>query len=134
MRFRCLPVILGMCAISRIAAAHEVTPPRPKSEPVGAWPSGNAEAHDVVVPVIVVVAADGTVQEATIEASVSGALDTAALTAARAFTYEPATQDGQPVSAKIRAIVRFKGATVDAPKGSTSDSSRSTMSPPATAS
>lgn len=68
----------------------------------------------MVVPVVVVVGANGRVQEATVETSVGTEFDAAALEAARAFTYEPATQDGEPVAAKIRAIVRFKGAESDA--------------------
>lgn len=102
-------MLLALLALSRGAFAHDVTAPKQTSEVAGSWPQGHAEAHDVVVPVILVVGADGRVQDVAIDASVDPAFDEAAIAAARAFTYEPALQDGQPVSAKIRAIVRFKG-------------------------
>ena len=41
------------------------------------WPGGRAESHDVIVPVVVTVNADGTVASVEIEATVSKELDEA---------------------------------------------------------
>lgn len=101
-----LVLVLALVGASRSARAHDVSQPRVKAQPTAAWP-GTPEAHDVVVPVVLVVGEDGRVSTAEIEASVSPALDRAALDAARSFTYEPALRDGKPVAAKIRAVVRF---------------------------
>ncbi|MFO0667589.1 MAG: TonB-dependent receptor [Polyangiaceae bacterium] len=108
------PFVVALCgAVGTLLApgetfAHDVVPPVPTFEAVPLWPNGHVEAHDVVVPVIVVVGPDGRVTEASIETSVSAEFDAAALVAARAFTYVAATQDGLPVAAKVRAVVRFK--------------------------
>jgi len=91
-----------------LARAHDVTAPVAVHHPDAAWPA-EADAHDVVVPVIVVVAEDGTVSSVEVEASVSHAIDHAAVAAASAFRFSPATRDGKPVSAKVREIVRFRG-------------------------
>ncbi|MBN1608638.1 MAG: TonB-dependent receptor [Polyangiaceae bacterium] len=88
----------------------EVVAPRVLAAPPAAWPSGKAEAHDVVVPVVLTVTAEGVVSDVEIEASVGGELDAAAVEAARRWTFQPALQDGRPVAAKVRAIVRFLGA------------------------
>jgi TonB family protein len=93
------------------ALAHDVVQPRPKTQPAPPWPSGGPEAHDVVVPVIVVVGEDGKVTSAEVEASVSPDFDRAAIAATRTWTFEPAMRDGKPVAAKIRSIVRFAGAS-----------------------
>lgn len=97
------------------ARAHDVVQPRPKTQPAPPWPSGRPEAHDVVVPVIVVVGEDGKVTSSEVEASVSPELDRAALAATKTWTFEPALRDGKAVAAKIRSVVRFAG--VSAPRG-----------------
>jgi iron complex outermembrane recepter protein len=91
------------------ARAHDATPPVPLEQPLGAWPGQHAESHDVVVPVVLTVAPDGTVSEAVVEATLDPAFDSAALSAARRFVFRPASRDGQPIAAKVRAVVRFAG-------------------------
>jgi TonB family protein len=91
------------------AHAHDVVQPRPKTQPPAAWPAGRAESHDVVVPVVLLVAEDGSVTFAEVEASVSPAFDRAAVLAAKRWTFEPAMRDGKAVAAKIRSVVRFAG-------------------------
>lgn len=86
-------------------------PPKPKSSPAPAWPTAKPEAHDVVVPVILVVGADGRVVGVEVEASVGPAFDRAAVETAKTWTFEPAVRDGQPVAARIRSMVRFAGVT-----------------------
>jgi TonB family protein len=105
----CCAVAVGLSS-ARIAGAHSpvVTPPKPKAEMSAPWPGGRAESHDVIVPVVVTVNADGTVANVELEASVSKELDLAALEAAKDFTFEPAQQDGEPVAARVRAVVRFR--------------------------
>jgi iron complex outermembrane receptor protein len=90
----------------------EVIAPKALAVPPAVWPSGKAEAHDVVVPVVLTVTAEGVVSNVEVEASVDRELDAAVVEAARRWTFEPALQDGKPVAAKVRAIVRFIGAPV----------------------
>lgn len=96
-------------ALSSSALAHDVEPPKPLEQPVAEWPGGQPSWHDVVVPVVLVVRADGTVEDATVEAGVSPDLDRSALAAAKRWTFSPALRGGAPVAAKIRAVVRFVG-------------------------
>jgi TonB family protein len=91
------------------ALAHPLLPPRPLEQPEAVWPGGRADAHDVVVPVILTVTATGEVSDAQVEVSLSPAFDEAALAAARRWKFEPARSNGKPVPAKIRAAVRFLG-------------------------
>lgn len=94
-----------------VASAQTTTPPAPRSVPNAEWPAGHAPAvHDIVVPVVLVVAADGAIVGVELEASLDPALDAAAITTAARWTFEPARDpQGKPVRAKIRGIVRFKG-------------------------
>jgi len=100
---------------TRAGAHEEVVPPAPKSQPAPEWPEGKAETHDVVVPLVVTVNADGTVAGVEIETSVSPAFDAAALRAAARWTFEPATRKGVPIKAKIRAAARFSSEPAPAP-------------------
>lgn len=99
---------------SPITRAHEVATPVPKSAPHAEWPPGRAATHDIVMPVILVVGAEGAVSEVSLEASVDPAIDAATIAAAARWTFAPATRDGKPIRSKIRVLVRFKG--VPAPK------------------
>ncbi|HVH43781.1 MAG TPA: TonB-dependent receptor [Labilithrix sp.] len=113
MRWRSSSWLVCACAVvlaTGPAYAHDVVPPRPMKQPPAAWPGGRAEEHDVVVPLVLVVGADGRVVSAVVEASVSPELDEAAVVAAKAWTFEPAVRDGKAVAAKIRSVVRFAGA------------------------
>jgi TonB family protein len=103
--------LFAICSSSGVAFGHSpvVTPPKPKTEMTAPWPSGHAETHDVIVPLVVTVNADGTVAKVEVEAAVSPDLDAAAVEAAKGFSFEPAEQDGVPTAAKVRAIVRFRG-------------------------
>lgn len=93
----------------RHAVAHEVVPPKPLIQPSPGWPNNRPHAHDVVVPVALTVAADGTVSDVQIEASLGADFDALAIAVARRWTFQPAQSEGKPVPAKIRAIVRFVG-------------------------
>jgi TonB family protein len=111
----CYAVVIGF-SLARPVEAHSpvVTPPKAKAEMIAPWPGGRAESHDVIVPVVVTVDTDGTVTSVEVEASVSKELDLAAVEAARHFTFEPARQDGDPVAARVRAVVRFRAASAPA--------------------
>jgi iron complex outermembrane receptor protein len=101
--------VLGALLAVRSASAHDVSQPRPKTQPQAVWPTGHAERHDVVVPVILTIAEDGTVTAVEVEASVNPDFDRAAIVAAKAWTFEPANRDGKAVASRIRSIVRFAG-------------------------
>lgn len=104
--------LAGACFVAIVtfgtpALAHEIEPPKAKSQSSAAWPGGRSETHDVLVPVALTISASGDVEDVTLEASVSPTFDQAALETARRWKFEPATRDGTPVAARIRAIVRF---------------------------
>jgi len=99
---------LAILALESSAFAHEVLPPAPTAHPDGVWP-GSVEAHDVVVPVLLTIDAEGVVASVEVEVSVSHELDHAAVAAASRFRFSPALRDGKPVSSKIRDHVRFRG-------------------------
>jgi iron complex outermembrane recepter protein len=103
--------VLGCLLCSHVALAH-VTPPAPKTVLIAEWPAGREQAHDAIVPLVLVVDSSGGVTDAQVEASLSPELDAAALRAAREFQFEPASDDGVPVAAKIRIVVRFVGRPV----------------------
>lgn len=110
---RSLCASLLACTIAVTASearAHEVAPPKVKTETLGAWPDGRADTHDVVVPVVLTVNDEGHVESAEIDVSVGAELDAAAIAAAKTWIFEPALRDGKPVPARIRAAVRFVGA------------------------
>lgn len=98
--------------------AESVSPPRPKDQPAAEWPGGISASHDVVVPVVLTIGADGRVVDVTVEASIGADFDEAAVAAARRWTFEPARREDLPVPAKIRAVVRFQGAPPNRPPGS----------------
>lgn len=106
-----LALLVASSLITSVAAAHEpgISPPRPKNELLAAWPHGDAEAHDAIVPVEITVAPDGTVTSVRVEASLSPELDAAAVAAVQAATFEPALVHGTPTAARVRAAVRFRG-------------------------
>jgi iron complex outermembrane recepter protein len=106
-----LVVIGTLTGVATPALAHDVVPPRAKSQPAPAWPEGRRDSHDVVVPVTITVGEDGRVVEASVESSVSPAFDEAAIAGVKSWTFEPATRDGKPVASRVRSVVRFVGAS-----------------------
>jgi hypothetical protein len=103
---------LGLAAflsIPRMAVGHEVSPPVPQSLSGPEWPNGRVYPHDVVVPVVLTVSAEGTVLEVELEASVNPDFDAAAVKVAHTWLYHPARFEGKAVATKIRALVRFVG-------------------------
>jgi len=109
---------LGLAAAFAFASApahaEELVQPVPVYTEAGRWP-GEASAHDVVVPVTLVVDEQGDVEAAEVEASLGSALDEAALAAAKRWRFRPATVEGVPRRVKVRALVRFVGVEPPAP-------------------
>jgi iron complex outermembrane recepter protein len=101
----CCAIVAGAAP----AVAHEVVPPRPTHQPNATWPAGHESAHDLVVPVVLIVARDGSVQSATVEVSLGEPFDTAAVRTAKTWQFEPARGADGPVRARVRAAVRFVG-------------------------
>jgi TonB family protein len=98
-------VFFGLIPVAR--AADEIVAPVLVEETSPEWPKAGGEVHDVVVPVTLEVAADGTVSSVQIEASVGADYDEAAVRAARSFRFRAATRNGVPVASRIRSVVRF---------------------------
>jgi TonB family protein len=89
------------------------------SPSIAAWPVGAESSRDRVVVVLLTVGVGGAVEDAQISEGAGEPLDTAALEAARAFRFMPASDASGPRRARIRARVCFVGtAEVAAPAAS----------------
>jgi iron complex outermembrane recepter protein len=108
-RVRAGNLLIAVALVATTASPHEVTPPKPLVQPAPAWPSGKPYAHDLVVPVVLTVSAEGNVIDVQVEASVGAEFDSAATDVARHWRFQPAVSEDKPVPAKVRAIVRFVG-------------------------
>ena len=86
-----------------------MTPPQPIDQPNAEWPADHVLQHDLVIPVVLIVAKDGSVESASVEAGVGEPFDSIAVRTALAWRFEPARDADGPVSARIRGIVRFVG-------------------------
>src|SRR5262249_30229975 len=105
------------------------------------WPGPPAD-HDVVVPVLVTVRADGSVSRVEMVESRGADYDRAATAAATEWRFNAATRDGAPVAARIRAEARFVAPPVASappppvpapPRASPAPPSRKPAAPPAPA-
>ncbi|HET9957815.1 MAG TPA: TonB-dependent receptor plug domain-containing protein, partial [Polyangiaceae bacterium] len=108
LRFRSLSLGISLWLTTGWVGAHEeVEAPRLLGEPYATWPSGHELSTDLVVPVVMLVNAEGAVESVELEASVGEPFDSAAREAALAFRFEPARDANGARAAKVRAIVRF---------------------------
>jgi len=130
-----LALLLQGLAFSRAAQAHELEKPVPIKEVAPTWPASASTDHDVLVPLVLTISAEGGVTDVQVEASLGALFDEAAVAAARQWMFRPARHNGVPVAAKVRAYVRFPAhaATLDSgpriPEASESHGSAS-ASPP----
>jgi len=107
-RFFAALIAIGMGFLHPAPArAQAVSAPVVKEQPAAEWPEGKADLHDVIVPVVLEIAADGSVTSVSVEASVTPEFDARAIENARRWLFHPALRDGVPVAAKVRAVVRF---------------------------
>ncbi len=114
------------------ALAHEgVRPPVAVHAPSAPWPEGRALPHDLVVPVLLTVSAEGAVISSELEAGVGEPFDSIALDAALSFRFTPARDANGPRAAKVRALVRFLGVTPVADVALELPSAEAAPSPPA---
>ena len=88
-------------------AADAIVPPHVNSRTAPEWPANVPADRDIDVVVIVTVAADGTVLDAHVDDSVGVEYDHAAIEAVKHWLFEPATRNGQPIPARVRALVHF---------------------------
>jgi iron complex outermembrane receptor protein len=111
-------LLTALSLVSRLelaqGAAADIAPPVGGEQPRARWPANRPEPHDVLVPVVLIVGPTGEVLSAEVESSLSVEFDAAALEAARHWVFRPALEDGKPVSAKVRAMVRFIGSGLSA--------------------
>jgi TonB family protein len=87
-----------------------VTMPVAKKSDGAAYPKQALDEglrETVEVPVIITVDAAGAVTNAVLEKPVGHGFDEAALAAAKALEFEPATRDGRPVAARTRIVYKF---------------------------
>ena len=67
-----------------------------------------APDEERLVVLVVTIAADGTVSEATMQQGAGEPFDAAAIEAAQRLVFRPATRDGEPVPARVRYRYRFR--------------------------
>jgi len=134
---RALALCLSLALGSRPARAQTILPPAPLQPATAPWP-GTPEDHDVTVPVVLTVGADGSVARVDVSESRGAGYDDAARQQALAWRFEPATRDGVPVAARVRAEVRFvalpPAPAVPVPGARSSTGAGRSASPPASAS
>jgi len=101
-------ICLGSLMIARGAlGADAIVPPHVRSQTAPEWPANAPTDHDIDVVVVVTVASDGTVLDAHVDDSVGVGYDRAAIDAVKRWQFEPATRNGQPIPARVRALVHF---------------------------
>jgi len=107
-------ILVSLLLGSAVAhAADAIVPPHVRQQTTPEWPANVAADHDVDVVVIVTVAADGSVLDAHVDDSAGLDYDHAAIDAVKHWLFEPATRNGRPIPARVRALVHF------APKSAT---------------
>lgn len=100
---------LAVTLVAGLGRAHELEPPRALHQPTAPWPPGHESPHDLVVPLRLTVAADGSVEAAIVEVSLGEPFDSIAIRTARTWRFRPAIGPNGAVRAIVRAVVRFVG-------------------------
>jgi iron complex outermembrane recepter protein len=99
---------LGSLLLVGVAqAADAIVPPHVRSQIAPEWPANVTPDHDIDVVVVVTVAADGAVLDAHVDDSAGADYDQAAIAAVKRWQFEPATRNGRPIPARVRALVHF---------------------------
>jgi iron complex outermembrane receptor protein len=103
---------LGLCFAlgSAPAGAQAISAPVALERTTAPWP-GPPEDHDVIVPVILTVRADGSVATVEVTATQGPTYDAAAREHALTLRFAPALRDGTPVAARIRSEITFVAPT-----------------------
>lgn len=96
-------LLLGSAA----QAADAIVPPHVRVQTAPEWPANVPADRDIDVVVVVTVAADGAVLDAHVDDSAGVDYDHAAIEAVKRWQFEPATRNGQPIPARVRALVHF---------------------------
>ena len=90
--------------------APPIVPPELVTQPEAIWPEGQPADHDEMVPVVLTIGSDGSVEAVVVEPGVAPEFAAAAREAALRWTFEPARRGGVPVAARVRGEVRFVAA------------------------
>lgn len=100
---------LGLAACTVTAAAQSArTAPQPLKTPGPEYPAALIDSgRDGTAIISFTVAADGSVQDASVKSADDPAFGEAALAALRQWTFKPATRDGQPVAIKVNQPFKF---------------------------
>ncbi|MEI9938245.1 MAG: TonB family protein [Pseudomonadota bacterium] len=111
------PLGVAACTVSLLIgsvaqAADVIVPPHVRLQTAPEWPANLPADHDIDVVVVVTVAADGAVLDAHVDDSAGADYDHAAIDAVKRWQFEPATRNGQPIPARVRALVHFAPAAV----------------------
>src|SRR4051812_24174121 len=115
-RFSARPLGVAACLFSLllgsvVLAADAIVPPHVRMQSAPEWPANQPADHDLDVIVVVTVAADGAVLDAHVDDSAGADYDQAAIDAVKHWQFDPATRNGQPIPARVRALVHFAPVT-----------------------
>lgn len=106
-----------------------VVAPRLLGSPDVPYPDGAPrERPEAEVPVVLLVAVDGTVADARVDGEATEPFASAALAAVRGWSFAPATRGGRPVAARIKVVVIFRPPVV-VPETPTAPEAPETPSP-----
>jgi hypothetical protein len=114
-RLRALALFAAIACVEAKARAQVLAPPEVSERAEPKYPE-SARGLVRQITVIVVVAPDGMVREATLEAPAGDVLDEIALETAKHYVFKPATKDGVPIPAKIKLNLLLEGPPKEEPK------------------
>ncbi|GAB4206657.1 MAG: TonB-dependent receptor plug domain-containing protein [Sandaracinaceae bacterium] len=117
----------GRAPVDAASAAPVMVPPRLLEAPPVMLPEGAEPLPEGVgVELVLTIAADGTVRDATLAALVREDVDALVLEAARAMRFEPAMRDGTAIPARVRFRYTIAQAVPDTARGAESETGTET--------
>jgi len=128
-----LACLVSLLVGSVAQAADAIVPPHVREQTAPEWPANAPADRDIDVVVVVTVAADGAVLDAHVDDSAGVEYDQAAIAAVKRWQFEPATRNGQPIPARVRALVHFAPAAATPSPVATPDAPRDARPPAAPA-
>src|SRR6185295_1466171 len=100
-----LALAFALALLAAPARAQDLVPPKILTEATAPYPAGASGNASVMI--VVTIAPDGTVSDANVTSG-EEPFASAAVAAAKTWTFAPATRAGKPIAAKIRVELVFR--------------------------